>query len=96
MRNLCDNCGCDVDLGDMPDPNQIKERDAYGDIRILCIDCQNKSKKVFQFFGLEVIERMTKASGNGAVAYVPKEWMGSKLAIVRLDRGNMSKEEMRE
>lgn len=49
MRNLCDNCGCVVGIGDMPDPNQIKERDIYGDIRILCTDCQNKRKNNFLY-----------------------------------------------
>ena len=89
MRNLCDNCGCEVGIGDMPDPNQVKERDAYGDIIILCTDCQNKTKKQFSFFGLELIETTAKASGNGAVGYVPKAWTGSRVAIVRLDRGTI-------
>lgn len=92
MRHLCDNCVCEVGICDMPDPAQVKERDAYGDIRILCTDCQNKRKKRFEFFGLELIETTAKASGNGAVGYVPKAWTGSRLGIVRLDRGSESTE----
>jgi hypothetical protein len=86
MRNLCDNCGEEVKN---PSPDQFRTKDD-GDVEFLCIDCQNKSKKQFQFFGLEIIERIPKASGNGAVAYVPKEWIGSRLAIVRLNRGSDS------
>jgi hypothetical protein len=84
MKNLCDNCGEEVKK---ISPDQFNTKDD-GDVEFLCIDCQNKNKVAFQFFGLELIKTTAKASGNGSVGYVPKGWIGSRLAIVRLDRGS--------
>jgi putative transposon-encoded protein len=37
----------------------------------------------FKVNGKEMIEKNAVAIGNGAVVYVPKSWIGKKLAIIR-------------
>jgi len=38
---------------------------------------------VFRIKGKELIIRKVKKFGNGAIVYVPKDWLGEKVGIVR-------------
>jgi len=38
---------------------------------------------IFKIKGKELIVREVKLHGNGAVVYVPKEWFGEKVGIIR-------------
>ncbi len=85
MSARCEHCGSEVGLADMPSPFEIVPRNERNERIVLCLTCQQKRKKSFSFIGIEVVETVPKASGNGAVAYVPKKWIGHNVAIVRLD-----------
>ena len=34
--------------------------------------------------GEEVIEKEVKPSGNGAIVFVPKRWLGSKVKVIKI------------
>lgn len=44
---------------------------------------QNKSK--FELYGEEMIEKVVKQSGNSGRVYLPPEWVGKHVKIIRID-----------
>lgn len=43
-------------------------------------------KKVkFEIFGEEMIEKIVKMSGNSGRVYLPPEWVGKQVKIIRTD-----------
>jgi len=44
---------------------------------------QNKSK--FEVYGEEMIEKEVKQSGNSGRVYLPPEWVGKHVKIIRID-----------
>jgi putative transposon-encoded protein len=44
---------------------------------------QNKSK--FEVFGEEMIEKVVKLSGNSGRVYLPPEWVGKHVKIIRIE-----------
>lgn len=44
---------------------------------------QNKSK--FEVYGEEMIEKVVKLSGNSGRVYLPPEWVGKHVKIIRID-----------
>ena len=44
---------------------------------------QNKVK--FEIYGEEMIEKMVKASGNSGRVYLPPNWVGHQVKIIRID-----------
>jgi hypothetical protein len=42
----------------------------------------------FSIGGHEVVEKAVSAHGNGAHVYVPKEWLGETVKIVRTTNNN--------
>ena len=44
---------------------------------------QNKSK--FEVYGEEMIEKEVKQSGNSGRVYLPPEWVGKRVKIIRID-----------
>jgi len=38
---------------------------------------------IFRMKGKELIIREVKKFGNGAIVYVPKDWLGEKVGIIR-------------
>lgn len=44
---------------------------------------RNKSK--FEVFGEEMIEKEVKQSGNSGRVYLPPEWVGKYVKIIRID-----------
>jgi len=44
---------------------------------------QNKSK--FALYGEEMIEKVVKLSGNSGRVYLPPEWIGKHVKIIRID-----------
>lgn len=51
--------------------------------RLPPISIQNKSK--FEVFGEEMIEKEVKLSGNSGRVYLPPEWVGKRVKIIRID-----------
>jgi len=88
MNAKCESCGSDVGLADMPIPPDKEVQNDANEIMILCEGCRLKRKKSFRFIGIEAIEAIPRASGNGAVTYVPKKWIGCHVVVVRLDEGS--------
>lgn len=43
----------------------------------------NKSK--FEVYGEEMIEKEVKQSGNSGRVYLPPEWVGKRVKIIRID-----------
>ncbi len=42
-------------------------------------------KTRFGVFGEEMLERQVKASGNTGRVYLPAEWVGKRVKIIRID-----------
>ncbi len=46
----------------------------------------NKAFRVkFEVFGEEMIEKEVKQSGNSGRVYLPPEWVGKQVKIIRID-----------
>jgi putative transposon-encoded protein len=39
----------------------------------------------FEIYGEEMIEKRVKASGNSGRVYLPPDWVGHKVKIIRID-----------
>ena len=44
-----------------------------------------RSRVKFEIFGEEMIEKRVKASGNSGRVYLPPDWVGHKVKIIRID-----------
>ena len=49
------------------------------------IDNAPKSKVKFEIYGEEMLEKRVKASGNSGRVYLPPNWVGHKVKIIRTD-----------
>ena len=45
----------------------------------------NFPKAKFEVFGEEMIEKKVKQSGNSGRVYLPPEWVGKLVKIIRID-----------
>jgi putative transposon-encoded protein len=43
------------------------------------------SKVKFEVFGEEMLEKNVKSSGNSGRVYLPPEWVGRRVKIIRID-----------
>ncbi len=49
-------------------------------------DFEKDSRKVkFEIYGEEMIEKMVKSSGNSGRVYLPPNWVGHQVKIIRID-----------
>ena len=67
-------------MANAKNPNKIK------------VDDRNKStaatpnnKVKFEIYGEEMIEKRVKSSGNSGRVYLPPNWVGHKVKIIRTD-----------
>jgi putative transposon-encoded protein len=44
-----------------------------------------RSKVKFEIFGEEMLEKEVKSSGNSGRVYLPPDWVGHHVKIVRID-----------
>ncbi len=44
-----------------------------------------KTKVKFEIYGEEMIEKRVKASGNSGRVYLPPNWVGHRVKIIRTD-----------
>jgi putative transposon-encoded protein len=44
-----------------------------------------RSKSKFEVYGEEMIEKEVKLSGNSGRVYLPPEWVGKHVKIIRID-----------
>jgi len=62
------------------------KRENFPRERIEIIEKTNKSFKAkFEVFGEEMIEKEVKQSGNSGRVYLPPEWVGKHVKIIRMD-----------
>jgi putative transposon-encoded protein len=62
----------------------INDTDRYiadGDIQ----SDPSKIKVKFEIFGEEMLEKEVKSSGNSGRVYLPPDWVGHHVKIVRID-----------
>lgn len=45
----------------------------------------SRSRVKFEIFGEEMIEKRVKASGNSGRVYLPPDWVGHRVKIIRID-----------
>lgn len=61
----------------MPDTKKKPEQDANAD--------PSMTKVKFEIFGEEMIEKIVKSSGNSGRVYLPPNWVGHNVKIIRVD-----------
>ena len=61
----------------MPNKNEHKDKDPTAEIP--------KSKVKFEVYGEEMIEKKVKLSGNSGRVYLPPDWVGRQVKIIRID-----------
>jgi putative transposon-encoded protein len=61
----------------VPAEKETKEKNAASDMP------QGKVK--FEVYGEEMIEKMVKLSGNSGRVYLPPDWVGHQVKIIRID-----------
>jgi len=44
-----------------------------------------KNKVKFEIYGEEMIEKKVKSSGNSGRVYLPPNWVGHQVKIIRID-----------
>lgn len=65
-------------LTDMP--NDKKSKDP------LQVEPDSPTERVkFEVFGEEMVEKIVKLSGNSGRVYLPPDWVGSRVKIIRID-----------
>lgn len=62
----------------MPNENKKKE-DAN-----LSVEAERGQVK-FEVYGQEMVEKVVKLSGNSGRVYLPPDWVGSRVKIIRID-----------
>ncbi len=48
-------------------------------------DEKNKEKVKFEVYGEEMVEKVVKQSGNCGRVYLPPDWVGCRVKIIRVD-----------
>lgn len=63
----------------------IQRKDPKLELELLpsSINIQNKVK--FEVYGEEMIEKEVKQSGNSGRVYLPPEWVGKHVKIIRIE-----------
>lgn len=46
---------------------------------------KTKGKVRLEVYGEEMVEKVVKLSGNSGRVYLPPDWVGSRVKIIRLD-----------
>lgn len=45
----------------------------------------SRTKVKFEIYGEEMIEKKVKSSGNSGRVYLPPDWVGHQVKIIRID-----------
>ncbi len=61
----------------------IQKKEPDLETLVSSISVHNKSK--FEVYGEEMIEKEVKQSGNSGRVYLPPEWVGKHVKIIRID-----------
>ena len=60
--------------------NEKKLKNAQG-----MTDEGNRGKVKFEVYGEEMVEKAVKLSGNSGRVYLPPDWVGCRVKIIRID-----------
>ncbi len=60
-------------------------RPPEAEIASSAIDGDARRKAKFEVYGEEMIEKEVKQSGNSGRVYLPPEWVGKNVKIIRID-----------
>jgi putative transposon-encoded protein len=63
--------------------DKIKANDLTGNDNVS--ESGERKKVKFEIHGEELIEKIVKASGNSGRVYLPPDWIGHSVKIVRID-----------
>ena len=71
-------------------PNTVPKEKAHDDDQLSdnekeFIEDAPNSKVKFEIYGEEMLEKRVKASGNSGRVYLPPNWVGHKVKIIRTD-----------
>lgn len=61
-------------------PNEKKTRDDQNPTR-----SASEGKVKFEVYGEEMVEKVVKLSGNSGRVYLPPDWVGCRVKIIRVD-----------
>ena len=64
--------------------NQISNKDVEATVEVSNNVDASKNKVKFEIYGEEMIEKRVKSSGNSGRVYLPPNWVGHKVKIVRI------------
>lgn len=45
----------------------------------------HRMKSKFEVYGEEMVEKLVKGSGNSGRVYLPPDWVGKSVKIIRMD-----------
>jgi hypothetical protein len=63
----------------------LKKETVADEIRRKTNDPENLSRAKFRVFGEEMIEKEVKPAGNTGRIYLPMDWVGKHVKIIRID-----------
>ncbi len=63
--------------------DMVQRKNPSLDLLPSSINIQNKVK--FEVYGEEMIEKEVKQSGNSGRVYLPPEWVGKHVKIIRIE-----------
>ncbi len=67
----------------MSRPDEPQSRPPDQEDASISSDARRKAK--FEVYGEEMIEKEVKQSGNSGRVYLPPEWVGKNVKIIRID-----------
>jgi hypothetical protein len=65
-------------------PDMPKDMDPY-EINGKQVNPDRSHNAKFRVYGIELIEKVVKSSGNSGRIYVPPSWVGKHVKIIRTD-----------
>jgi len=48
-------------------------------------ETESQGKVKFEIYGEEMVEKLVKLSGNSGRVYLPPDWVGRRVKIIRID-----------
>ena len=60
--------------------NEKKSKNAQSETRV-----RGRGKVKFEVYGEEMVEKAVKLSGNSGRVYLPPDWVGCRVKIIRVD-----------
>ena len=61
-------------------PNEKKSKNGHD-----VTEEESRGKVKFEVYGEEMVEKVVKLSGNSGRIYLPPEWLGCRVKIIRID-----------